>query len=98
VRTQNGIQTTLSSLKNLVDRELGKLEIRLIDYPLSIGGFLFDPDTAKGAVYLKQYTYRMPREDIPRLVFRPYDMYWYEFYVEQIQILWDSSSPVNLAN
>jgi hypothetical protein len=96
-RTQYGIQTTLGSLKSLLDKDFGNLEIRLIDYPLSFGGFLLDPNTPKGVVYLKHYTYRMPREDIPRLIFRPSDEYWYEFYVEQMQILWESSIQVDLA-
>lgn len=87
-RTRNGIQATLKSLSNLKQTTLGKLEIRIVDYPPSVGGFVMDPETAQGVLYLKHYTFKMPDEDIPRFVLRPKDGYWYKFFTQQAQILW----------
>lgn len=93
-RTRNGIHTTIYSLKSLLERELGDLQVRGINYPIAVGGFLMDPETSKGVVYLKHFTYRMQKEDIPRLVFRPEDDVWYDFYVKQMQTFWDNSKPI----
>jgi hypothetical protein len=97
-RNRHGIQATLKTLSNLKQKTPGKLEIRLTDYPPSFGGFIIDPDTAEGVTYLKHYTYKMPEEDIPRVVFHPKDKYWYKFFTKQAQILWQDSAPAIIQN
>lgn len=92
-RTQADTQASLNILINLGTETSGGLEMRLLDYLLPFGGFVKDSNTARGVLYLKHFTFKMPSEDIPRIIMHPQDGYWYDFYSQQAEVFWSNAKP-----
>jgi hypothetical protein len=81
----------LCALKKVAPQHL---EIRVIDYPLSLGFLAFDLAAQNGVIYAEHYSYKMG-EDLPIMVFRPDNRRWYGFFREQISVLWDNGTEWN---
>ena len=92
--TQNHalIQTSLSSLRDLSKIAPKQLEVRLTDYPLSFGGFAFDPNSVNGVLYLKHYPFKTPGGANPKLTLRPKDGHWYEQFKDEVFLIWDNAN------
>lgn len=89
-RTSNDIQNSLSSLESLAKTRSG-LEIRILNNPMSFGGIWLNTNTSKGVIYIEQYSFKMQDEDIPKLILRPEDEFWYAFFAKQAQTLWENA-------
>ncbi len=89
-RTQLDIESTLKSLCNLQNK-YPKLEIRTLNNPMTFGGNFLDASTSNGRIYLEYYSFKMSEENIPKLVFRPVDKYWYDYCSQQAELLWKNA-------
>lgn len=89
-RTRKGVHDTLEKLHYLKQTTSGDLQIRTINYPASIGGFFIDTTTSHGILYLEHYTYKVPDEDMPKIVLRRKDGYWYDYFSQQVEVLWNN--------
>ena len=89
-QSRNRIRENLKNLSELQQKMLGRLEIRTIDYPLTIGGIFIETDTNQGTLYLEHYTYKVktPYDDLPKFVLHNEDGEWYKRFKEQGEILW----------
>ncbi|GAA6614523.1 hypothetical protein [Scytonema sp. NUACC26] len=87
------IQYTLDSLMKMQINKKGMLEIRLINFPLAHGGILVDSDTPIGTFYLWYYGYKTRQANRPKFIVRPVDGYWYEYFQEEANAIWDSATP-----
>lgn len=97
-RTQDGIREALEYLYHLKRTTSGNLTIRTVNYPPSVGGFIIDPTTSHGTLYLEHYTYKMRDADRPKIILRRRDGYWYDFFAEQAQVLWENGQDWSYAN
>jgi len=89
------IQYTLDTLVKIQMHKKGILEIRLIDYPLGHGGILIDSDSRTGKFYLWYYGYKTRQANRPKFVISPMDGYWYEYFQEEVNAIWNSAVPYN---
>jgi len=92
-RTKSEIRASLQSWQRLKETSGGCLELRVVDYPLSYGGFFFDSDDPTGSIYIRYYPYKMRDDTRPRLVLYATDVYWFAFYREEAAALWASAHP-----
>lgn len=92
-RTRSEIRASLQSWQHLSQGTGGRLELRVIDYPLSYGGFFFDTGEPNGSIYVRYYPYKMRDDTRPRLVLYPRDAYWFAFYCEEAAALWAAAVP-----
>ncbi|UCG12249.1 MAG: hypothetical protein JSU72_17390 [Deltaproteobacteria bacterium] len=81
---------TLDRLCSLQRVSPDHLEIRVLDHPIPLGGFAFNPEKPNGVLYIQYYPFKMPEGSQPKLIVRPEDDYWYVFFKTQFNILWDS--------
>lgn len=91
-RFRSLIQNSLDDLCSLQQR-FQKLEVRVIDYPLSYGGVLIDPDSDDGAMYLEHYPFKTPGGSLPKFVLRASQGRWYKFFRLELKTIWDDSTP-----
>ncbi|MEW5871780.1 MAG: hypothetical protein AB1894_21105 [Chloroflexota bacterium] len=91
-RSRGSIKDSLRSMHHLKLRTGGKLEIRVTDYPVTIGGILTDPNTTHGKLFLENYTYKMRDIDLPKILLQSKDEQWYEFYKSQMDTLWENGT------
>jgi hypothetical protein len=87
------IRSGLEAFRELQEKASGKLEIRVIDYPLTRGGIIVDPDTPNGVLYIWNYSFKTHRENRPKLVLRAADGYWYDFFGEEANAIWNHAIP-----
>jgi hypothetical protein len=86
------ILSTLKLLQSLRQEDSKNLEVRTIDFPIAIGFFAINPESANGIIYLEHYSYKSTTDQIPKMILRPKDGYWYDFYKDQLVQIWNSST------
>jgi|YNPBryantNP2012_1023418.scaffolds.fasta_scaffold19505_1 hypothetical protein len=89
-RTIGDIRNTLQDLCDLRAIAPDRLQIRTIKNPLAYGAIAINPDSPLGVLYLEHYPYKVPGGSRPKLVLRATDGQWYEFFREEIRILWEN--------
>jgi hypothetical protein len=90
-RTKNSINSSLNSLCRLEESYPNKLEIRVIDYPLSFGGlFMYSKKSVSSMLFLEHYTYKVKNEDMPKVVLKRKDGFWFDFFHDQGEALWSN--------
>ncbi len=89
-QAESKVQTSLAKLAALREINPKYLEIRVIDHHFSLGMMAFDPDTAKGRIYVEYYPFRMRESSQPKIVVTPQDGYWFGFYRKQLEMLWEN--------
>jgi hypothetical protein len=93
-RLRAEIRTTLTDLCELQKVAPDRLEIRTIEYSLTFGAYVVDPEEASGVLYLKHYPFKMPLGRArPGLVLRPRDERWYDHFRSEIRFLWENATP-----
>jgi hypothetical protein len=93
-RQRAEIRTTLEDLCELQKVAPGRLEIHTIDYLLTFGAYVVDPEEASGVLYLKHYPFKMPLVRArPGMVLRPRDERWYDHFRSEIRFLWENAVP-----
>lgn len=91
-RIRHLIRDSLDDLCSLQQRFRG-LEVRVIDYPLSYGGVLINPNSDSGALYLEHYPFKTPGGSLPKFVLEAKNGRWYTFFKLELQTIWDSAVP-----
>ncbi len=92
-QAKSKVLTSLTKLAALREINPKYLEIRVIDHHFSLGMMAFDPDTAKGRIYVEYYPFRMSESSQPKIVVAPQDGYWFGFYRKQLEMLWENGKP-----
>jgi hypothetical protein len=87
------IITSIQKLNALKKIEPNSLEIRLIDIPLGYGCFAIDPDTASGILFIENYPFKTENGSLPRFTISPQHAEWFDFYKNELKLLWDHSKP-----
>lgn len=89
-----GQDLSLSSLKHL-NRYLEKVnfEIRTVKFPLIVHISARDIDAANGLIHLTLPEYGNVTTNSPRVNIVPTDIEWYNFYKNQIELLWAQGAP-----
>lgn len=86
------IRRTLKYLCDLQGVRLGHLEIRTTQHPLAYGAIVINPQSfADGRIYIENYGYRVKSEGFPIFSLSPAQGEWYEFYRQELALLWDDS-------
>lgn len=75
------------SLKKLTP---DRIQIRTIEYPLSFGVIAINPTQASGTLYIEHYPFRTVSGSMPKFVLKANDGQWYEFFIKEIQALWEN--------
>ncbi len=70
-----------------------RLEVRLVEDPLTFGATVVDPKTSHGVLYYWHYSFKMSDANRPKMVLRPADGYWYEFFNEEVTSIWNNAKP-----
>ncbi len=84
----NDILFVLELLCSLREIAPSNIYIRTIDFPLSYGATVVNPDTVDGKLYIEHYSFRVSADSIPRYVLKVSDGQWYAFYKREIEALW----------
>ena len=93
---RHDIYRTLNDLCELKRNSLGHLEIRTIEYPLAYGAIVINPQSSiNGRLYIENYGYRVRSEAFPIFSLCPMHGEWYEFYYQELLLLWDSARDWN---
>lgn len=96
-RLKRRIKDNLISIKNLKKITSGDLMVRLIKYPNSIGGYFINTPNPEGVIFLAHYSFKMRDDTSPKLVLSANDGYWYSFFSEQAEVLWNNAEDYSLA-
>jgi hypothetical protein len=86
------IRGRLADLCHLKKIAPERIEIRTIQYPLSYGATLVNPDSSPSILYIEHYPYKVERESIPKYILRSQDGYWYNFFKAEILKLWETAT------
>jgi hypothetical protein len=89
------IDTSLTMLSQIAKKYPGRLDVRLIDHPISFGTYAMNVDAPNGTMYVELYEYKTTSDE-PRFVLRKKDGHWFELYREQLAILWKAAKPYEL--
>lgn len=93
-RVQNEINSSIDSYKNLKTTTNAKINIKSIDYPLSYGGFFFNLSNGNSKLFIKNYPFKMKKEDRPKFILSPKDEYWYNYFAEEVKNLWNNALEI----
>jgi hypothetical protein len=85
------IHRSLEICRKLKHKAAGKLEVRLLNHLPTFGAFALDPKSPDGVLYLWHYTFKARDALRPKIVLRPADDYWYQFFCEEIATIWDNA-------
>ena len=85
----------LRSLEDLcylraVASESSNVEIRTVNHPMEHRFIAVDPRTASGVLYIANYAFRTPGGARPKFVLQAKDSKWYDFYIQEFELLWQS--------
>jgi hypothetical protein len=92
-QAKSKVHMSLTKLAALREINPKYLEVRVIDHQFSLGMMAFDPDTAKGRIYVEYYPFRMSESSQPKIIVAPQDGYWFVFYRKQLEMLWENGKP-----
>ncbi len=89
-RMRAEIRATLGDLSEL--RQFAaekKMEIRVIQTPLTYGAIATNPDNPTGKLYLEHYSFKMPAGAKPKFVLQAGRDAWYTFFRDELHALWE---------
>ncbi len=92
-KLQEAIQSTLDNLSYLAKTKpvKGSLEFKVLRFVPSFGMTLVNPERPDGKIRVDLYPYRVPPDTYPSFwVTRESDEHWYQFFLEQFYLLWES--------
>ena len=89
-RVADDILRTLENLCHLkkISPLPNNIEIRTINHPMERRIIGINPHTATGVLYIANYSFRTPSGAKPKFVLQARDGKWYDFYVEEFELLW----------
>ena len=87
----------LAHLKqNLAPEMTELLEIRTIDYNLSHGSIMIDLNKSDGLLFLWYHSFKTRKHSRPKYLLDKNDGYWYSYFTEEANAIWESSKPWNV--
>ena len=86
-RERANITANLEDLCELKKILPSKMEIRVIDDPLFYGGYMLNPNSPDGVIYLRRYTYQAGIT--PKYVYHKSNQQWFELIYSEINSLWN---------
>lgn len=90
------IQSTLGNLAQLcADQPVkGTIEVRVLRHVPAYGLTLLNPERSNGRIRIDLYPYQVPPDTYPSFwVTREQDEHWYQFFLNQFYLMWDSGKP-----
>lgn len=87
------ILTTLATLSALSRVQPGSLEVRVSPSLPTIGINAIDSMSRAGLVVVQHYEYRAQGEPGPILRFSPSDGYWYQYFIQEAERMWEDGVP-----
>lgn len=96
-RTRGGIKESLDTLYQLKQLTRGDIRIKLLDYPLTVGGILINYEGDEGVLYVEHYSYKMDKEDQPKLVLTSQKRTWYKYFRDQFNVLWEAGRETEIS-
>lgn len=90
------IQSTLDNLARLCSDQpvKGTIEVRVLRHVPAYGLTLLNPERSDGRMRVDLYPYRVPPDTYPSFwVTREHDEHWYQFFLNQFYLMWDSGKP-----
>ena len=91
VQYDNNILTSLHIFCELKREFPANVQVRTIEKIFALGFHGFDLSSQNGIIYIEHYAFKSEQGDIPKMVFKPSDDFWYDFFKQQIQLLWEHS-------
>jgi hypothetical protein len=91
------ILTSLTILAELGKKYPGRLEVRLIDFPLTFGTYSMNIKSPNGIMYIELYKYKTKGCEI-RFVLHQKDARCYESYSGQVEELWQAGKVYDFSN
>ena len=96
---RNDINRTLADLCELQELGTGQLEVHTTQHPLAYGAVVIDSESAvNGKIYVENYGYRVRSDSFPTFTLRPAHGEWYEFYKQELALLWKDATEWNCNN
>jgi len=89
-------RTRLQTVETVIDaiaktpESKGKLEIGYLPYMPSFGLVITDPNTSHGFCYVELYHHKSAEPNPAFLIRTTEDPHWYQFFLRQYEILWNS--------
>jgi len=94
-RARKEIKTSLQDLCNIREIAPDRMIIRVINHPIAMGYFAMNPSSDQGVLYAKYYSFQTKGGPNPKLVLQSKDKHWFNFFMEEIQNLWNESGEWN---
>jgi len=88
---RNPSMESIRHLRRLVSQK--NIEIRTVDFPLTIKVSASDIHTAIGEIQVGLIGYHQSTHDIPCIDVTPSNTEWYDYYKNQIELLWAQGTP-----
>lgn len=67
-----------------------QIELRIIDDVLPLSFIGIDLNTKKGRLIVQNYLYKTPSSKSLMLEFTEQQLYWYNLYIEQLELIWSN--------
>jgi len=95
---KSSIEQTLQNLCELMAIESrGTIEVRTLSYVPSFALIMINPKSPDGQIRVTLYPYKAPPEENPGFWLKPdVDYKWYNFFIEQFDMLWKISKPFEI--
>jgi len=88
------IQNSLDTLYRLKQRYSNLVDIRTYQSVPPFGLLIIDPTKAHGSIQVELYTYAIPTRDRPEFIVQSSrEPYWYKFFLEQFNQMWNQAKP-----
>lgn len=89
----SNINNTINSLQQLKNKYPDKIEIKTVEFLPAYSLLITDSEKESGIVRLELYTQQVPTRNRPQLVLmKNREPKWYNFFVNQFDKLWESST------
>lgn len=96
---QPRLASAIGMFKELAEKETsGSIELRGVPYLPAFGLTMTEPETSGGRIYVEQYHHRTaePHPTFCLLYDRDRNGQFYNFFLGQFEILWESARPIDL--
>jgi hypothetical protein len=89
------VESSLANYGAVRERYPRLVEIRVIPFLLTYGGFLFNWSTEEAAVYIQRYTFRVQGgSHKPKFFHKGGDNQWLQLYRTEMLGMWDAAEPL----
>lgn len=84
------VRSTLDTLDRLAKvNPSGSLEIRTLDFPISLGGYAFSPGRLDARMYVETYPFKTA-ETQPHFLIDRTHVHWFEHFASELENMWQA--------